>query len=100
MVLLLEPQSLAAGDRVFQLRVTAIGGQADSAANAQALASEQIDIVSLAGGCHHALKRSFDVNLDAPAAIRITLSPVQGRPIISGIVLSPKHSGNPGKQPH
>ncbi len=37
------------------------------------------------------LKRSYDIGLDAPGTVRLTLSPVKGKALLCGLTLTPLH---------
>jgi hypothetical protein len=72
-VLLLDPDSTAPGQRVFTVSA---GG-----------ASEAVDIFKAAGGANRLLERVFPVTLLKPGEVAVTLTPVKGKAVVSGLVL-------------
>jgi len=74
-LLLLDPDSTAAGQRVFTV---AIGNT-----------SSTVDIFQETGGANRLLERVYPVTLRAPGEVAVTLTPVKGHAMISGAVLEP-----------
>lgn len=75
-LLLLDPESTAPGQRVIRIAV----GEA----------SDTVDIFKETGGSNRLLERVFPVTLSKPGAITVTLTPVKGKAVISGMVLDDK----------
>ncbi len=53
------------------------------------VATDQIDIARQAGGHNRVLKRSYEVRLDAPGTVNVTLTPTKGKASLCGLVLEP-----------
>jgi hypothetical protein len=51
--------------------------------------SARIDVARQAGGRNRVLKTSYPLDLDAPGTVRLTLTPVAGKAILSGVMLEP-----------
>jgi hypothetical protein len=79
-LLLLDPDSTAVGQRVF--KITIVSGVEGEAAGATT-----VDVFKESGGKNRLLERVFPVTLQRPAKISLTLTPVKGKAVISGLVL-------------
>jgi hypothetical protein len=75
-LLTLDPQSTAAGQRVFDVQV------ADAPA-------ERVDVFQRAGAANRIVELVYPVTLSSPAAVDVTLTPVKGQAILCGAVLEP-----------
>ncbi len=74
-LLLLDPDSTAAGQRVFTI---AIGKT-----------SENVDVFKDAGGAGKIVEKVYPVTLDQAGQIAVTLTPIAGKAAISGILVEP-----------
>jgi len=77
-LLLLDPDSTVASQRIFTV--------------SQGATSDTVDIFKEAGGANRLLERVYPVTLRESAAVTVTLAPVKGKVVISGVVLEPKNS--------
>jgi len=75
-LLLFDPDSTAEGQRVFTVSVGAT--------------SSAVDIFKEAGGAKRMLEKTYPVTLRASGEIAVTLTPVEGKAVISGAVLERK----------
>jgi hypothetical protein len=75
-LLLLDPQSTAPGQRVFTVKVGA-------------RPAELVDIFGRVGGANRILDLNFPVTLETAGAVDVTITPVQGQALLSGLVLEP-----------
>ena len=80
-LLLLDPDSTAPGQRVFKV---AVKSQADGEAPGQ---DATVDVFKEAGVNNRLLERAFPVKLSKPGKVFVTLTPVKGSAVISGLVL-------------
>ena len=80
-LLMLDPTSTAAGQRVFEVSVSAKG---------EKLAKQRVDIFELAGGAKRILSLMYPVKLDGTSDIKVDLTPVQGKALICGATLEPE----------
>ena len=80
-LLMLDPVSTSAGQRVFSVATSVAGGQATAAA--------RVDIFAETAGRGRALERVFDVKLPAAGRVTVTLTPVTGKALICGAALEP-----------
>ena len=80
-LLMLDPESTAPGERVFDVQV--------GSSSSRAIVTDRIDVVKLAGGPRRVLKRTCDVHLDAPGVVAVRLVPVQGKAVLCGLELAP-----------
>ena len=80
-LLTLDPQSTAAGQRVFEVKV------ADAPA-------DRVDLFHRAGGANRIVELVYPVTLESPGAVDVTLTPVQGQAILCGAVLEPAGSAD------
>jgi hypothetical protein len=55
----------------------------------QPVVTDRIDIARQAGGQNRVLKRSYEVRLDAPGTVNVTLTPSKGKASLCGLVLEP-----------
>jgi len=55
----------------------------------QAVATDRIEIARQTDGQNRVLKRSYDVRLDAPGSVKVTLAPSKGKALLCGLVLEP-----------
>ncbi len=88
-LIMLDPSSTAAGQRVFNVSVAA------GVRDIRELAKEQVDIFKEAGGVFKVAEHVYSLHLDCADSIRITLTPVKGKALICGAVLEPVKSGVP-----
>jgi hypothetical protein len=79
-LLFVEPSATAEGQRVFDL---SLGGSLASPVR------ERLDVFRLAGGRHRVVERSYTVKVLRPGKLTLTLTPVTGKTLISGIVVQP-----------
>ncbi len=84
-LLLLEPEAIAAGQRVFEVavRVAATGSGSEFSR------LERVDIARLAGGAQHLIERVYPVRLEAGGGIEVRLTPITGQAVICGAVIEP-----------
>lgn len=80
-LLMLDPTSTAAGQRVFDVSVSAKGKK---------LAEQRVDICELAGGSKRILSLVYPVELDGTSDIKVELTPVRGKALICAAVLNPE----------
>ena len=85
-LLFLDPTSTAPGQRVFNV---SINGGATPQASANL---ESIDIFKQTGQAGRVLPLSRMLTLPHPGAFTVTLAPVHGKAILSGIVIDPVYS--------
>ena len=100
----LDPQSTAPGQRIFTVAVetrAALNSQPDSAPSWQPMTLRlvgshpvEIDIFAETGGSKRSLERVFDLKLKAPSRLRLTLTPLQGKVTLCGVVL--EQAAKPG----
>ncbi len=83
-LLMLDPSTSAAGERVFEVRVSATGK-----ANSEVREKQQVDVYRLAGGDHRVAKLSWAVQLKEPGEIKVELLPVKGKALLCGAILEP-----------
>ncbi|MCX6899281.1 MAG: malectin domain-containing carbohydrate-binding protein [Verrucomicrobia bacterium] len=76
-LLMLDPVSKAAGQRVFSV---SLGG---------AVVANRVDVFAESGGQRRVLERVWPVKLDRPGCVTVTLTPVKGKVLICGAVLEP-----------
>ena len=72
-LLFADPESTAAGQRVFTVAVSGM--------------TNAVDIFKEAGGANRLLERDVPVTLRSPDEVAVTLTPVKGKVAISGLVL-------------
>ena len=72
-LLFADPESTAAGQRVFNVAVSGM--------------TNAVDIFKEAGGANRLLERDVPVTLRSPDEVAVTLTPVKGKVAISGLVL-------------
>ncbi len=84
-VLLLDPASTAPGQRRFEIAVRPAAPADDPAFTTR----ETIDIFQLAGGANRLISRSYALNLAAPGAFELRVTPLQGQALIAGLVVEP-----------
>lgn len=70
---------------VFHVQTTPASGSPP----ANAAPSTEVDIVRDANGTRRVLVKNFDVTLDTPGTIKVTLKPKTGDAVISAAVLEP-----------
>ncbi len=75
-LLLLDPESTAPGQRVFDVRVA--GAPAD-----------RVDVFQRAGGARRVVALVYPVSLRSAGAVEVTLTPVNGKALLCGAVLEP-----------
>jgi len=80
-LLMLDPESTKPGERVFDVEVGASSGPP--------IVTDRLDVVKSAGGPRRAIKRNYDVHLDAPGVVELRLVPARGRAILCGLELAP-----------
>ena len=85
-LLFVEPSATAEGQRVFDV---SLGGSLASPVQ------ERLDVFRLASGSHRVLERSYTVKLLRPGKLALTLTPVTGQALISGVVVQPLESVTP-----
>ena len=49
--------------------------------------ADSVDVFKEAGGANKLLERVFPVTLRAPGEVTVTLTPIKGKAVISGVVL-------------
>ena len=76
-LLLLDPVSTAAGQRVFSVSVNG------------ATVADRLDLFAASGGSRRVVQREWPVKLDQPGCVTVTLTPIQGKAMICGAVLEP-----------
>jgi len=76
-LLMSDPDSTAAGQRVFTVSVRASGDEKDAT----------VDVFKEAGGANRLLERVFPVTLRRPDGVAVTVAPVKGKAVISGLAL-------------
>lgn len=79
-VLTIEPDGVAAGDHVFDLRVASPHGL---------IAQDRVNVRNAAGGTNRVLSLSYPVKLARPSTVSLTLTPVTGTARICGVILAP-----------
>jgi hypothetical protein len=79
-LLFVEPSATAEGQRVFEL---SLGGSLASPVR------DRLDVFRLAGGSHRVLERSYTVKVPRSGKLTLTLAPVTGKALISGVVVQP-----------
>lgn len=78
-LLVLDPDSTAPGQRVFEVRM------AD-------LPTDRVDVFSRAGRTNRVVDLAYSVALKSAGAVEVTLTPVKGKAILCGVVLEPAGS--------
>lgn len=79
-LLMSDPDSTAAGQRTFTVSVRASGTDGGGG-------EMTVDVFKEAGGANRLLERTFPVTLTRPGGVTVTLAPVKGKAVISGLVL-------------
>ena len=79
-LLMLEPSDAAAGDRVFDVRISADGRK---------LVEDRVDVFQQAKGGYRILRLEYPLDLEKPSDIKLELVPVKGRAVLCGVVLEP-----------
>ena len=79
-LLFVEPSVTAAGQRVFDM---------DLGGSAAPQVRERLDVFHLANGRHRVIERSYAVKVQGPGKLTLTLTPVTGKALISGVVVQP-----------
>ncbi|MEI8235364.1 MAG: hypothetical protein WCH57_11870 [Verrucomicrobiota bacterium] len=79
-LLLLDPDSTAPGQRVFKITVARDAGEAAGHATT-------VDVFKEAGGKNRLLELALPVKLSKPGKVFVTLTPVTGKAVLSGLVL-------------
>ena len=82
-LLMADPASTAAGQRVFDVMLTA--GSAFAVANR----TDRVDVFKRAGGANRLLELDYPVKLAAPGPVTVELAPVIGKALVCGAVLEP-----------
>lgn len=75
-----EPSATAEGQRVFDLSL------GESTASP---VQDRLDVFRLAGGSHRIIERSYTVKVPSSGKLPLTLTPVTGKAMISGVVVQP-----------
>ena len=101
-LLMLDPTSTAAGQRVFSIAAFEIlvsdDGRQGKPVNhlqpgkraaAPTTLAERVDVFAESGGRQRVLERVFDVKLSPPGRVTVTLTPVTGKALLCGAVLEP-----------
>lgn len=86
-VLMLDPTSTAAGQREFSITASIADDGTKTAA--PATLAERVDVFAEAGGRQRLLERVFDLKLRTPSHVTVTLKPLKGKSLISGLALEP-----------
>jgi hypothetical protein len=76
-LLMLDPDSTAPGQRVFEVKVM------DAPA-------DRVDVFQRAGGARRVLALDYSIALKSAGAVKVTLRPVKGKTILCGAVLKPQ----------
>jgi hypothetical protein len=76
-LLMLDPVSRAAGQRVFSVSVNG------------AVVEECVDIFAASGGRQRELERVWPVKLERPGVVAVTVTPVKGQALVCAAVLEP-----------
>jgi len=98
-LLMLEPIATAAGQRVFDVTVTQ-SAQADSNQpdTRTALRTDRVDLYQRAGGPNRIVTLTYPLDLTAPSAVKVTLTPIKGKTLICGAVLGLTSDGSHDEQ--
>ncbi len=76
-----DPSSSAAGQRVFDVKVTS--------GAAATVRTDRVDIFARTGGANRVLELVYPVKLTASGAVEVELTPVIGKALLCGAVLEP-----------
>jgi hypothetical protein len=79
-LLFADPSATAAGQRVFEV---AIAGSEPTPVQ------ERLDIFHLAGSRNRVVERSYTMKAPRPGKLTLTLTPVTGKALVSGVVVQP-----------
>ena len=86
-LLWLEPDEVAAGQRLFDVALRVSATNPDAAFTPL----ERVDVVKLAGGPRRLIERSYPFHLEATrgGGVEVRLTPVQGKALLCGAVVEP-----------
>jgi hypothetical protein len=81
---LVEPQAIKKGERVFDVTVSS-----DAAASDGQTKPDRVDLMARAGKPYEVVELDYEVSLGTAGRIDLTLTPVQGKAVISAVIVQP-----------